>query len=90
MQYEGMGTAIKRVRDSANEQQSVKAKVDEAVQIAGTAWGGAAHVAFENKYREYRRTLESFVESLNEYAAAMEAHMRDTQATDTSGAKRFQ
>ena len=89
MQYEGMGAAIKKVRDGAREQQNVKAMIDDAVKIAATAWGGDAHVAFENKYREYRRTLESFIESLNEYATAMEAHMRDTQATDASGAKRF-
>jgi len=89
MQYEGMSAAIKKVRDGAREQQNVKAMIDEAVRIAGAAWGGEAHVAFENKYREYRRTLESFVESLNEYAGAMEAHMRDIQSTDASGSKRF-
>ena len=82
MAYEGMGAAIKMVRDGAARQQEVKTTIDNAVNLAGQNWSGQTQAAFYEKYRDYRVTLENFIQALNEYANGMEEHMRKLQEID--------
>jgi WXG100 family type VII secretion target len=89
MNYEGMEGAIQQVKKGIADQESVIKNIDSAVRTASGAWSGEAHKAFENKYREYRTTLTSFVQSLNEYATAMQKHMNDTRQGDMHGANMF-
>ena len=53
-------------------------------------WDDPAQVAFENKYNEFRVTMEQFIEALNQYSTQMRTHAENTRSTLVSGVRMFE
>ena len=88
--YEGLENAAVRVDSIASEFSTDLSSLGSIVSETGSSYMiGGPQAEFENKYAQFKVTMEGFITALGNYSKAMRAYAEDQRSIAQAGARRF-